>query len=76
MPLTLEKIVEEVRDWPENQVAELVDELQGRLHGITPEEEADWSRTAGQRLRELREGTVQPIPGDTTAAKVRLLVGL
>lgn len=76
MPLTLEKIVEEVRDWPENQVAELVDELQGRLHGITPEDEAGWSRTADLRLRELREGTVQPIPGDATAAKVRLLVGL
>jgi hypothetical protein len=76
MPLTLENIVEEVRDWPEGRVAELVDELQGRLHGIAPEDEAGWSRTADRRLRELREGVVQPIPGDATAAKVRRLVGL
>jgi hypothetical protein len=76
MPLTLEKIVEEVRDWPEAQVAELVDQLQDRLHGIPPEAETAWSLTAQRRLQELRAGRVTAVPGEVTDAKVRRLVGL
>lgn len=76
MPLTLENIVEEVRDWPEAQVVQLVDQLQGRLHAFPPEAEAAWSQTARQRLQELREGRVTAIPGEVTEAGVRRLVGL
>ncbi|HIK32960.1 MAG TPA: addiction module protein [Oscillatoriales cyanobacterium M59_W2019_021] len=37
--------------------------------------QASWTTVAQQRLKEIRSGVVQPIPGDEALARVRKLLG-
>jgi len=44
MPLTLDQIVAETRQWPEDTVAELLDRITLAKHGgLAPEREAAWA---------------------------------
>ncbi|MGE4182889.1 MAG: addiction module protein, partial [Limisphaerales bacterium] len=56
MPLTVEQIVEETRDWPEEQLIRLMDRLEERMHSIDPQIETAWRDEAHRRLAELQSG--------------------
>jgi hypothetical protein len=76
MSLTLDQIVEEARQWPDDVVAELVDRLMLARHGISdPALSPAWSSTVARRLVEIRSGEVQGIPGGVVSARIRKIVG-
>lgn len=72
MPMTVDQIVSEARQWPAGQVAELVDRLTLELPS-TPEIEAAWKAEARRRIAEIESGQVQGIPGETVSARIRRL---
>ena len=76
MPMTVDQIVEETRSLAQDVVAELVDRILLTMHGAQEQTAAGaWSRTIQRRIEEIRSGTVELIPGETTAAKIREIVG-
>ena len=75
VPITLEQIVEETRHWPPEKVGELVGRLTEDLHTSDPETQAAWKQETRRRLAEIENGTVQPMDGETVAARIRQIVG-
>ena len=76
MPMTLDQIVEETRQWPEDTVAELVDRILLAKHGgLDSEIDAAWRSAAQRRLAELESGQVQGVPLEETLAKARAILG-
>jgi putative addiction module component (TIGR02574 family) len=74
MPMTLDQIVLETRQWPTEQVAELVDRLMLELPS-TPENEAAWKVEARRRIAEIESGRVSGVPGELVSARIREIVG-
>jgi len=76
MPMTVEQIVEETRQWPEDVVAALIDRIALAKHGgIAPEREATWADVAARRSAELDSGKATLVPGDQVSARIRTIVG-
>lgn len=76
MSLTLDQIVEEAQQWPDDVVSDLVDRLMLAKHGgLAPELDAAWRATAHRRLAELESGRVQGVPLEDTLAKARAILG-
>ncbi len=76
VPRILDQIVEETRQLPRGQVAELVDELTLRLHqGIDPVVETAWKKETSRRVAEILEGKVQSVPMEEVSASIRAIVG-
>ena len=74
--MTVEQIIEETRDWPTDKVIELIDRLSIRLQSPHSEIEDTWKSEAHRRLAEIENGTVQPIDGEVSLARIRKIVGL
>ena len=76
MPMTVDQIIEETRNWPQDQLGELLDRLTMSLHQV-PESDIDqsWRQEIRRRLAEIESGRVQGIPGDEVSARVRQIVG-
>ncbi|MBI5771488.1 MAG: addiction module protein [Verrucomicrobia bacterium] len=76
MALTLDQIVEEARQWPDDVVAELVDRLMLAKHGVSdPALSPAWRSTVTRRVEEIRRGEVQGVPGEVVSARIRKIVG-
>jgi 2',3'-cyclic-nucleotide 2'-phosphodiesterase (5'-nucleotidase family) len=76
MPITVEQIVEETRQWPADAVAELVDRILLAKHGgVEATVEGAWRNEAQRRFAELEGGQVRGIPMEETLAKARKLIG-
>jgi hypothetical protein len=76
MSLTLEQIVEETRKLPPGQLPELLERITLAAHGpLDPKIEQKWTATAMRRLAEMENGTVKPVPGHITSARIRKIVG-
>ena len=76
MSLTLDQIVEEAQQWPDDVVSELVDRLLVAKHGgIAPEIDAAWRSEAHRRLAELESGKVKGVPLEESLAKARAILG-
>jgi putative addiction module component (TIGR02574 family) len=76
MPMTLDQIVEETRQLPRVQVAELVDALTLSLHqAIEPAVEEAWKRETSCRVQEIIDGKVQGIPMEEVSESIRSIVG-
>jgi hypothetical protein len=76
MPMTLDQIVEETSQWPEDAVADLVDRILLAKHGgLDPAVDTAWREESRRRLAELESGQVQGIPLEETLAKARQIVG-
>ncbi len=74
MPMTLDQIVTETRQWPPGRVAELVDRLTTELQpdaGV----EAALRRETRRRVAEIESGRVEGVPGEVVSARVRQIVG-
>ena len=76
MPMTLDQIVEETRQLPREQVAELVDVLTLSLHqAIDPSVEEAWKKETSSRVQEIMEGKVQGIPMQEVFARAARVLG-
>ena len=76
MPMTLDQIIEETRQLPRVQVAELVDTLTLSLHqAIDPSVEEAWKKETSRRVQEIIDGKVQGIPMEEVSESIRSLVG-
>ncbi len=75
-PMTIEQIVEETRQWPEDVVAELVDRIMLAKHGVDdPALNPAWRPVVARRVEEIRSGKVAGIPGEVVSARIRKIVG-
>jgi len=74
MPMTLDQIVTETRQWPPGQVAELVDRLTTELQP-DGEIEAAWRAETRRRVAEIENARVEGIPGEIVSARIRQIVG-
>ncbi|MBS0632558.1 MAG: addiction module protein [Verrucomicrobia bacterium] len=76
MALTLDQIVEEARQWPDDVVVELVDRLMLAKHGVSDSALSPaWRSTVARRVNEIRSGQAQGIPGEVVSARIRQIVG-
>ena len=76
MTMTLDQIVEETRQLPREQVAELVDVLTLSLHqAIDPSVEEAWKKETSSRVQEIMEGKVQGIPMEEVFARAARVLG-
>jgi putative addiction module component (TIGR02574 family) len=74
--MTVDQIVDEARQWPSDQLAELVDHLTLSLHQrIEPATEEAWKRETRRRVAEIEAGQVTGVPGDEVSRRVREIVG-
>jgi putative addiction module component (TIGR02574 family) len=76
IPMTIEEIVEETKQWPGDVVTELVDRIMLAKHGgIDPAVDAAWRAEAHRRRAELESGKVKGIPLEETLARARKIIG-
>jgi putative addiction module component (TIGR02574 family) len=75
MRMTMDQIVEETREWPEEDVAELVDRIYDARYGDTPSAiEAAWYEEIHRRIADLESGRVQGVPLEETLARMQAIV--
>jgi putative addiction module component (TIGR02574 family) len=76
MPRKVSEIVEEARQLPYGQRAELVERLiLANQQDLDPKIEQAWADTALRRLVEMENGDVKPIPGEEVMARARKIIG-
>lgn len=72
---SLEQLKEEILSLPSESRAILADTLVESLEFDTDSKiQAAWTTEAKRRREEVREGSVQPIPGEEALAQVRRLI--
>ncbi len=77
MPRKVSEIVEEARQMPYGERAELIEQLiADSAKNIDPEIEKAWGDEVMRRLEEMESGKVKPIPGEQVMAEIRKIVGL
>ncbi len=77
MPITLDAIVEETRQWPDDVVAELIDRIVIAKHGGIDAQHAEtWAKIAQDRLAEAERDPSVLVSGDAVSARIRKIVGL
>ena len=76
MSMTVDQIVSEARQLPQDLRAELLDRLGGAMHGdASPEVAAEWNQLALDRLAAVESGRSQLRPGEEVMARMRQLIG-
>ncbi|MEO7796741.1 MAG: PIN domain-containing protein [Opitutaceae bacterium] len=74
--MSVDQLVAEIRSLPRDVVTDLVDRVLFETHGgQDPAHAQAWSATVQRRVDEIRSGAVEGIPGETTSAKIRRIVG-
>ena len=77
MLITLDSIVEETRQWPDDVVAELIDRIVVAKHGGIEAQHAEaWAKVAQARLAEAERDPLVLVDGDVVSARIRKIVGL
>ena len=76
MPLTLDQIVEETRNMPNEVVAELVDRIMIERHGgVEPSVGSAWKAETDRRIAEIESGKVKGVPLEDSLARARKIAG-
>ena len=77
MPMTLDQIVEETRNMPNEVVAELVDRIMVARHGdVEPSIASAWKSETDQRIADIEAGKVKGVPLEESLARARKIAGL
>ena len=77
MPMTLEQIVQETREWPQDTRAELVEQILLAAHsGSDLRVEEAWRQETRRRVAEIESGRARGIPLDDALAEARKIAGL
>ncbi len=76
MSLTLDQIVDETRQWPDDVVAELVDRIMLAKHGVDdPALTPAWREEVRRRVAEIQSGSEKGIDGADVMARARKVIG-
>ncbi len=76
MPMTLEQIVEETRQMPDETVAGLVDRSLLAKHGVDDAQLNEaWRDTVRRRVDDIRSGRESGVDGEEVMARARKLIG-
>jgi hypothetical protein len=73
MPLTVDQVVEEARQWPTDRLVELLDRLTLALPAPA-RLDAEWGEEIRRRVTEIQQGSVTGIPGEVVSGRVRALI--
>lgn len=77
MPLTLDQIVEETRQMPDEVVAELVDRILVARHGgVESPVDSAWKAEANRRIAEIESGKVKGVSLEESLSRARKIAGL
>jgi len=77
MPMTLDQIVDETREMPDEVVAELIDRILVARHGgVEPSVAATWKEETARRIEEIETGKVEGVPLEESLARARKIAGL
>lgn len=77
MPMTIDQLVDETRQLPQDVRAELVERILLSAHGgIAPPIEAAWQQETRRRVADIQSGRAKGIPLDDALADARKRVGL
>lgn len=77
MPMTLDQIVEETRQLPQDVRTDLVERILLAGHGgISPKIEEAWTKETRRRVDEIQSGQARGIPFDEALAEARQHAGL
>jgi putative addiction module component (TIGR02574 family) len=77
MARKLSEIVEEARQLPYGERAELIEQLiADSAKDLDPQIEKAWGDEVTKRLAEIECGEVKPIPAEQVMAEIRKIVGL
>lgn len=77
MPISLDQIVEETRELPDEVVAELIDRIMAARHGgIEPSVATAWKSVTDRRISEIESGKVKGVPLEESLARARKIAGL
>ena len=75
--MTLDELVDETRQLPQDVRAELVERILLAAHGgIAPNVEEAWKKETRRRVAEIQRGEAKGIPLDEALAAARKSVGL
>ncbi len=74
MPITLDEIVKETRNWPPEQIGELVGRLTEDLHASDPEIKTAWKTEVDRRIDEIQSGSIKGIPAEEVSARIRKIL--
>ncbi|HEY5551897.1 MAG TPA: addiction module protein [Opitutaceae bacterium] len=76
MPRKVSEIVEEARQMPYGERAELIERLiADSAKHVDPKIEKAWGDEAMRRLKEIEDGKVKLIPGEQVMARARKIIG-
>ena len=76
MPISLDEIVAETREMPDEVVAELIDRIMAARHGgIEPSVASAWKTEIDRRIAEIESGQVIGIPLEESLARGRRIAG-
>ena len=76
MPRKIRDIVEEARQMPYGDHAELIEQLiADSAKALDPKVEKAWGDEALRRLEEIESGKVKLIPGEEVMARARKIIG-
>jgi Putative addiction module component len=76
MAITLDAIVEETAQLPEDVVAELIERILVRCHGgVEPDVEAAWKAETRRRITEITQGQVEGVPLEESLARAARALG-
>ena len=78
MPITLDQIVEETCEMPEEEVVEdLIERIMIARHGgVEPSVATAWKTETDRRIAEIEAGTVKGVPLEESLARARKIAGL
>jgi putative addiction module component (TIGR02574 family) len=77
MLVSIEQMVEETREMPDEVVAELIDRIMAVRHGgIEPSVAESWKAETDRRIAEIESGKVEGVPLEGSLARARKIAGL
>lgn len=74
MAITLDQIVEETRELPDEVVAELIDRILVARHGVEPSTAESWKAETDRRIAEIESGSVKGITPEENAARIQKIL--
>jgi putative addiction module component (TIGR02574 family) len=76
MPMTLDQIVQETRQWPEDVVAELIDRILLARHGIDDSAASlAWQGEIRRRVEDIHTGRDPGVSGEEVMSRARKIIG-
>ena len=75
--MTVEQVIAETENWPEEQVEALFERfLMSNYRLPDPEYDAAWGAEIKRRMDDIESGREVGVPGEEVMARVRKIVGL